>query len=88
LNAQKSNIDSRFNIIIQRATNRLSPYRIIASSFWFCLVGELWIESGLILGIGTAMAQTNFQEWDITKVAGVYRKNSETIRKDFLKKCY
>jgi hypothetical protein len=31
----------------------------------FCLVGELWIEGGFILGIGTAMAQANFQEWDM-----------------------
>jgi hypothetical protein len=32
LSAQKSNNDSRFNIIMQKATNSLS-FRIIASSF-------------------------------------------------------
>ncbi len=42
--AQKSNNDSRFHIIKQRATNCLSHFALIASSF------EVWIEGGLILG--------------------------------------
>jgi hypothetical protein len=43
----------------------ISHFALIASSF------EVWIEGGLIFGIGKAMAQTNVQEWDMTKVAGV-----------------